>query len=206
VTYSAWVDSLRRAVPSQYASPGGSGVGSVAAYNDWYRANTALTPYADRKWPILCLGFPIALTLASVVARKAGWLGHIDDGKMLPGLIPIYFAPGLVFFLSGVSWFVLLIPGLVIAAGLLAQSLKMITSKWPTKLFLSLLVSGAACIAWWFLVINPQDKTSTDTAWNVFFFSLEVIWAGLFGLGLATLRSVNPPPRVPVLKIRIAGN
>lgn len=206
VSYSAWVESLYRAVPSQYASPGGSGVDLAAAYNNWYRANTALTPFADRKWPILCLGFPIAMTLASIVAKKTGWLGHLEIGQLLLGVIPVYFAPALVFYLSGVSWFALLIPSLALAAYLLALSLKMITSKWPTKLFLGFLISGAACVACWFLIINPQYKSTEDTAWNVFFISIEMIWGGIFGLGLAVPQGVRPPPRSPILESPVTRN
>jgi hypothetical protein len=146
------------------------------------------------------------MTLASLVAKKAGWLGHVEIGQLLPGLIPVYFAPALVFYLSGVSWFALLIPSLAIAAYLLALSLKMITSKWPTKLFLSFLISGAGCVACWFLIINPQYKNTEDAAWYVFFISIEVIWGGIFGLGLADPRSVPQPLQSPIPESRVTRN
>lgn len=127
VSYSARVEKLYKALPSQYPAPG---VDPRAAFDNWYRASTALAPYADRKWPILCLGFPVAMALASLLAKTAGWL-RIGFEQLLPGLVLIYFAPVLVFFLSGVSWFLLFFPSLGLAAGLLALSLRLVTSKRP---------------------------------------------------------------------------
>jgi hypothetical protein len=189
VAYSTWVDTLYSAVPSQYAAPHRSPAEAVAAYENWYRAHTALTKYADRKWPILCLGFPVAMTLASLLALEAGWLPHTDIRKLFPGLLPVYFAPVLVLFLSAVSWFLLLIPSLAFAAYLLTLSVKVITSRKQPGLFLRFLFSGALCLVIWFvfLVLLSGDKSSGDVAGNLFLLALEVMWGGIFGMGLLVL-------------------
>jgi hypothetical protein len=193
--YAAWVDKLYTAVPRQMSD---TGLVTSQSFDRWYLANTALTKYADRKWSILCLGFPVAMTLAMFATRKAGWVGAFSMEKRISGFIPVYFAPAIVLFLSGVSWFLLLIPALALAAYLLSLSLKMITSKWSTKLFLSFLLSGAACVVIWFYFVNQGDKASQDTAWNVFFILLEMLWGGLYGLGLSVPGNVMPPPHPPV--------
>jgi hypothetical protein len=189
--YSASVEKLYRALPRQSSD---SGLVTSESFDKWYRASTALVPHADRKWPILCLGFPIAMTLAMFLTSKAGWLGYFSTEKKIAGLIPVYFAPTMVFYLSGVSWFLLLIPALAIAAGLLSFSLKTITSKWSTKLFLGFLLGAAAFVVLFFYFGNHGDNASTDTAWNVSFLCLEVIWGGLYGLGLtaAAVGSAHP--------------
>jgi hypothetical protein len=194
--YAAWVDKLYSAVPSQMSD---TGLVTSESFDKWYRANTALGKYADRKWPILCLGFPFAMTLAMFVTSKADWLGYFSTEKKIAGLIPVYLTPGMILILSGVSWLVLLIPTLAIAACMLAFSLKTITSKWPTKLFLSFLLSGAACVVWWFQL----GALGQDAAWNITFSSLELIWAGIYGLGLTVPGAVRPPPRPPVLESRV---
>jgi hypothetical protein len=180
VSYSARVEKLYTALPSQYEP----GVDPSAAHERWYRANTALTPYADRKWLILIVGFPLAMTLAALLANQAGWLA-IGVERLLPGLIPVYIAPLLVLFLSAVSFFVLLIPGLGLAACLLALSLLLITSRRQIWFLLGFLLSAAFCAGLGYRAFEPQIKASVDTAWNVFFIWLEVMWGGIFGWSLA---------------------
>jgi len=70
------------------------------SFDNWYRANTSLTKYADRQLVILCLGFPTAITLASLMAWGIGWLRHVPVSLLVAGMAPIYFAPGIVFLLS----------------------------------------------------------------------------------------------------------
>ena len=187
VSYSARVERLYKAVPSQYEP----GVDPSAAYDRWYRANTALTPYADKKWVILVVGFPFAMTLAVLLANQTGWL-TIGLDRLLPGLIPIYIAPLLVLFLSAVSFFVLLIPGLGLAACLLALSLRLITSRRQIWFLIGLLLSAAFCAGFGYQAFDPQVKTSVDTAWNEFFVWLEVIWGSIFGWSLAAADRVRP--------------
>jgi hypothetical protein len=69
--YAAWIDKLLSALPRQMSD---TGLVTSESFDKWYQANTALTKYADRKWPILCFGFPLAMTLAMFVTSKAGWL------------------------------------------------------------------------------------------------------------------------------------
>ena len=196
--YSAWFEKLYNAVPSQYTENGVT----PESHDRWERANTALAPYAGRKWIILCLGFPIAMTLAMSVTSLAGWLGNFSMEKKLAGLIPVYFAPLWVLYLSGVFWFLLLIPALAIAACVLSFSLKTITSKWSPKLFLGFLLGVAAFVVLWFNVGRQGQggKASVDAAWNVAFTFLEMIWGGLYGLGLTVPGDVLPPPRPSVFK------
>jgi hypothetical protein len=200
--YAAWVDTLYSAVPRQMSD---DGLVTSESFDKWYRANTALGPYADRKWTILCLGFPIAMSVAMFVTSKAGWLGYFGTEKKIAGLIPVYFAPGMVLYLSGVSWFLLLIPALAIAACVLSFSLKTITSKWSAKLFLGFLLGVAAFVVLWFNVGSHGQggKASEDAAWNVAFTFLEMIWGGLYGLGLTVPGRAMPPPRPPVLDSRV---
>jgi len=178
--YLSRVEKLYKALPSQYAP----GVDPSAAHERWYRANTALTPYTDGKWLILIVGFPLAITLAALLANQAGWLA-IGLDRLLAGLIPTYIAPLLVLFLSAVSFFVLLIPGLGLAACLLALSLRLITSRRQIWFLLGFLLSAAFCAALGYRAFDPQVKTSVDTAWNVFFIWLEVMWGSIFGWSLA---------------------
>jgi hypothetical protein len=199
--YAAWFEKLYDAVPSQYTDNGVS----PESHDKWERANTALAPYAGRKWIILCLGFPIAMTLAMSVTSLAGWLGNFSMEKMIAGLIPVYLAPPLVFYLSGVFWFLLLIPALAIAACVLSFSLKTITSKWSAKLFLGFLLGVAAFVVLWFNsgTQGQGGKASVDTAWNVSFTFMEMLWGGLYGFGLTVPGRVPPPPRPPLLQSRV---
>lgn len=200
--YAARVEKLYNALPSQYTDTGIT----ASSHEKWYQANNALVPYADRKWSILCLGFPIAMTLAMSATSLAGWLGNFSVEKKIAGLILVYFAPGMVLYLSGVSWFLLLIPTLGIAAFLLAVSLAIITTKWSARLFLGFLLGGAASALCWFHFVNHGDKASQDTAWNVSFLLLEMLWGGLYGFGLTVPGRVLPPPRPPVFQIRAVNS
>lgn len=190
--YAARVEKLYNALPSQYTDTGIT----MESREKWYQANNALAPYADRKWSILCLGFPIAMTLAVSVTSLAGWLGNFSMEKKFAGLVLMYFAAPLVFYFSGLLWLLLLVPGLALAACVLSLSLKTITSKWSAKLFFGFLLGVAAFVFLWFYFGNHGDKASLDTAWNVSFLCLEMIWGGLYGLGLTVRGDVPPPPPV----------
>jgi hypothetical protein len=193
VSYSGWVEALYTANRQKFApAMFGNGGNVIDANKDFYRANVALTKYADRKWPIFCLGFPLAMTLAILITSKAGWLEHhIDNPQTVIGLIPVYCAPGLVLFLSAVSWFILAIPSLVLAAYLLTLSLNLMTSRRPTKFFRTFLVSSAACGTCGLFALLLPHKSSEDIAWRVFFVSLQVAWGGVFGMGLAAPLNVG---------------
>src|SRR5437667_727274 len=129
VWYSAWVDDLYKAMPENpvYSMDPAASRGSFTD-SAWYRTNVRLTKYADRKWPILCLGFPAAMTLALLLAKKTSWLPEVKGSQSLFGLIPLYLVPSLVLFLSAISWYVLFIPGLTTAAWILAITVDKITS------------------------------------------------------------------------------
>jgi hypothetical protein len=186
-SYSSWLDVQVKALHEKYAPGMYGNVGNRSeAFNLFYREQAAMDVYAIRKWTIFCLGFPIALTVAFLLARFAGWLGHINLGQGVAGLGLVYVLPAPVLFLSGVTWFLLTIPCLVGVAVGLAVSLKIITTRWSTKLCLGFLLSCAFCCAW------GWSQPNVDIGWNFFFIPLEVIWAGIFGLGLAV------PPSHPL--------
>jgi hypothetical protein len=191
-SYSSWLDVQVKALHEKYA-PGmyGNAGKRSEAFNLFYREHAAMDVYAIRKWTIFCLGFPIALTVAFFLARFAGWLGHIDLGPGVAGLGLVYILPAPALFLSGVTRFLLTIPCLVGVAVGLAVSLKIITTRWSTKLCLGFLLSCAFCCLWGWSVA----RDSVDMGWNVFFFSLETMWAGIFGLGLVL------PPRARPLQM-----
>ena len=181
VSYSAWVDSLYTA--NYRASPYGS--------ENFSRNALTLANYGNTKWPIFCLGFPLAMTLAFFAAKTAGLLPHIGIRVALVGCLPVYIAPGMILFLSAVSWYVLAIPSLVAAAYLLTVSVHFITSDNSTRFFRRFLLSGAACGAAGLVTLFFTSKIVGDTAWRVFFISLQVVWGGLFGMGLAASKSTG---------------
>jgi hypothetical protein len=162
ISYSSWVDALIKA-------------------ND----TAALHKYSADNVLIFLFEFPVALTLAMLVAKSAGWLGHVNLWQGAAGLMPVYLVPGAVIFLSSITFFALTIPCLAVAALVLALSLKFITSRWSSKLFLGFLISGAISVVFWFLVGIGPAKNNMDMAWSTFFISLHVMWAGIFGMGLA---------------------
>lgn len=208
-SYSAKVEKLYEKLPRQETYIYQPGVSPSEGLDRWYRDKAAVDVKADRKWAILLWGFPLAVTLASLAAKMLGWLEHIDYPQLLPGLVPVYFAPPLIFYLSGVSWFLLLVPSLGIAAALLALSLLIATSKGSINPFRSFfgfmgfLISGAICVVLWFLVGSGPAQNSVDMAWSTFFFSLEVSWAGIFGMGLTGPGSARPVPQSPASGGRI---
>src|SRR5277367_4426027 len=78
-SYSAWVHSLyeeNSTRHTQSSNPQSPGYDPVGADRAWYAQNVSLTKYADRQWPLLCLGFPVAMTLALLVAMGTGWSSH----------------------------------------------------------------------------------------------------------------------------------
>lgn len=190
-SYSSWLDVQVKALHDRYARTVSNGGDPSQAHNSFYREQAAMDQYAVLKWKIFCLGFPVALTTAFFLARFAGWLKHIDLWQGIAGLGVVYLIPALVFYLSGVTWFILTLPCLAGAALALALSHRIITSKWSTKLFLGFLLACAFCCLWGWS-IGRGRRGNVDTGWNVFFTSLEVFWAGIFGLGLALPPKARP--------------
>jgi hypothetical protein len=189
VWYSVWVDDLYKTMPQNpvYSADPSASRGSFSD-SAWYRSNVALTKYADRKWPILCLGFPIALTIALLLAKSIGWLQHVKGSQALVGL-PLYLVPGLILFVSAISWYVLFIPALAAAGWVLAMTVDKIKSK-RSKAFRKFLISGGVCLALWVVVLVVNQKDFGGTAWYVLLTALETIWAGIFGMELAADFSV----------------
>lgn len=136
---------------------------------------------------VLALGFPVAMTMASLVAKKAGWFRHISSGNLWAGLLPMYLIPGPVLFLSVVSRFLLLIPCLAVAAIAVAYLLKAITPTVSIKKVIrafcdTLVCSVLLCVV---LFIVHEQKSPDNLAWNTFYISLTTSWGAIFGMVLA---------------------
>jgi hypothetical protein len=173
VSYARFVNRVYTAIPH----------GSFEAF---YPANVAASQYADRQWPILCLGFPVAITAACLVAKIAGWLDHIETISLLPGLLIVYFVPVLVLFLTAVSWYALFLPALVLAAYLLKLSVKAIVDSPPPKFFRRLLDSAAVCFVFYLVISLFLDPgIHKISGWATLLIGLEVSWACLYGMALS---------------------
>jgi hypothetical protein len=183
-SYSAWVDSLYKANSERQRqmSPGHD---PVAADRAWYAENISLTKYADRQWLILCLGFPVAMSLAMLIAILIGWLPRVPFPRILGALSPVYFAPALVFLFSSVSHLILLLPSLAAAAFLLRLSAEIFASRRPRKFILSLLISATiCCLLWVFLVTRTRGRIGDSLPQTIFFIAMEMAWASFYGKAL----------------------
>ncbi len=154
------------------------------AYERWYAENVRLTKYYDRKWPIFCFSFPVAMSLALLIATGAGWLHRVSAPVMFCALIPVYVAPGLVLALCAVSWFILLIPSLALAGYLLRLSVEIYTSHRPRRFVLTLLIASVCCSVL-YLVTAAMLPLGRDTfASAMFIIVMEMIAGGLYGKAL----------------------
>lgn len=66
--------------------------GCDGAYETWYRHNLEATSYADRARWLMVVSFPVAMTLATILAMCLGWLPNIRSRLLLllPGLGVLY--------------------------------------------------------------------------------------------------------------------
>ncbi len=187
-SYSAWVSSLPKADAESHQmglddlrSPN---YDPTKTYERWYAENIRLTKYYDRKWPIFCFSFPVAMSLALLIAAGAGWLQRVSAPIMFSALIPVYFAPGLVLALCAVSWFILLIPSLALAGYLLRWSVEIYTSHRPRRFVLTLLIASVCCSVLYLIAaaMLPLGRDAFPSA--IFIIAMEMIAAGLFGKAL----------------------
>lgn len=189
-SYSAWVQSLyaaNSAQRSQYSDPLRGNYDPARGYQVWYAENVRLTKYADRQWTILCLGFPMALTLATFVCMAAGWLPRLEFGRIIPALLIVYGATVAVLFLTAVSRVILSLPGLILMAFLLARSVELATTRKSPRLLAKLCVALLACCLLWLLIAVYQSADSHSTAASsVFLCAIEISWAALYGKSLAS--------------------
>jgi hypothetical protein len=112
--------------------------------------------------------------------------GH-QRRELLPGVVPIFAAPGLALLLTAML-LPLALPGMVLAGGLIVLSLKIITARWSTRLCLCFLASGTACIVLWFVVL--VSSAPPELPGEIMVSTIELIWGGIFGLWLAVPRRV----------------
>jgi hypothetical protein len=191
-SYSNWVESLYSANSTRHLQM--ESYNPSGAFQMWYAQNVRLTKYADRQWFILCLGFPLGLTLATFVSMGAGWLPGLSFQKALPALLPTYFAPAIVFFVSAISYMILLPVGMIFAAFVLVSSVKLATSCKPDRLLRNLLIAGTGAIVLLFFLFSRQKSTVSDAGpANAFLYVVECSWAALYGRSLA-----RPAPPTPL--------
>ncbi len=142
-TYSASVAELYRNLPSQLPPSQGPCTRPFDGLSQLVSGKrAAATPRADRQWAILCLGFPLAMTLALVIVAMTGLLEKASLSRVLLGAAPLYLAPVLVLGLSAVSRGLLLIPALAADAYLLVLSLESHHSQMVRSIFSRLPVFG----------------------------------------------------------------
>lgn len=62
----------------------------VGAYESWYRRNQEATSGTDRAHLFTVFGFPVAMTVASILAMSLGWLPNVSFRRLFPGLALLY--------------------------------------------------------------------------------------------------------------------
>jgi hypothetical protein len=116
----------------------------------------------------------------------AGWLPGLSFEKALPALLPTYFAPAIVFFISVISYMLLLPVGMIFAAFTLVSSVKLATSRKPEGLLRNLLIAGTGATVLLFLLFSRQKSTVSDAGpANAFLYVVKGSWAALYGRSLA---------------------
>ncbi len=84
--YAAWVSGL-------FANRG-EGIYCIhncqGAYESWYRNNLHAAHYASITPRLLVLSFPVAMTVAIILAMILGWLPNVKIRNLLPGLFLLY--------------------------------------------------------------------------------------------------------------------
>lgn len=185
-------DAIYKALPNQVVTSGNPS----RAFEEWYRANTAATPFADRQWVIFALGFPLAIFVALITTKMLGWLPHIAPERIVAGMVPVFVAPGIAFLMTAMM-LPLAVPGIVLAAALIVLSLKIITTRWSAWLWLVLLGSGAACVVLWFVVV--ASPAPPELPGEIMVTTIELLWGGVFGLWLAE------PKRLEAKRIALSG-
>lgn len=195
---SAWLGSLSRANQERRAESDNSlspGYHPGKADEIWEAENIRISKYADRFRPIFYLSFPVALNLALVVALGAGWLPRFSVPRMFAAMIPVYLAPGLVILLSGLSWGLLLIPTLALAAYLMRWSVEILTSRRPQRFVLTLLISIVLCSLLYVVVGTIfGDRNGEPIASAIFIITMEMTAAGLYGKSLTPPIGFAPQP------------
>lgn len=62
----------------------------VGAYQSWYRHNQEAASATDHVHLFSVFGFPVAMTLATVLAMSLGWLPNVSVPRLFPGLALLY--------------------------------------------------------------------------------------------------------------------
>jgi hypothetical protein len=201
--YSVWVSGLyAHAGPGIYCVQNCPG-----AYESWYRHNLEATSYAQLTPRILVFGFPIAMTLATILAVSLGWLPNIRIRRLLPGLWLLYCGSVATAVLAVLSFSLgmsaILFP-LALAFGLLAAGVYLyspvlaravLTGRDPSiggesgRLFFALLISAPLGV-----IIGEVLHWLLPTF--ILTYGIQVALGAVFGASLA-LPPVSPQ-RLPV--------
>ena len=196
--YAAGVDSLYRANNERRAESDNS---SWSGYNPtqteqiWETENLRIVREVDHTFPVLCLSFPLAISFALLIAIGAGWLPRFPFPRMIGALIPIYLAPPLVVYVCVLSRCFLLILGVALAACLLRLSVAILTSHWPSRFVLTLVISNVICSLLYVVVgASIGSRSGEPFAKGIFLIATEVIAAGLYGKSLTHPASLMPQP------------
>ena len=194
--YSAWVDSLylanseRRAESDDFRLPD---YNPAKADQVWAAENIRLTKYADRKWPLFCFGFPLAMTFALLISRVAGWLPRVPFPRVMGALVPIYISPALLLVSYALSRGLLLIPAIALAAYLLKLSIAILTSHWPRRFVLTLVLVSVLCSLLYVAVASiATDRNAEPFAIGLFIIANEVVAAVLYAGALLPPLATNP--------------
>jgi hypothetical protein len=205
-SYSAWVSSRYEANydrQRQGSNPLSHSYDQVAADRAWYKENIALTKYADRQWWILCLGFPVAMSMAMLIATLLGWLPRVGSSRVFGAHVLLYLAPSIVLFFSAISRFILLLPSLVAAAFLLRWSAEIFSARRPRNFVWALLISGTVisllCLV---LASLPRSGIGNRLPQTFFVVSLEVACAGLYGRALTSSTTSAVEPKAKSVGVR----
>lgn len=186
--YDAWVDSFYRAnnerrTESDHSS--WSGYNPARTDQIWQTENMRIIREVDHTLPVLCLSFPLAISFALLIATGAGWLPRFPFSRMVAALIPIYLAPPLVLFVCAVSRCLLLILGLALAACLLRLSVAILTSHWPRRFVLKLVIATVVCSRLYLAAaVIIGNRNAEPFAKGMFLIATEVIAAVLYAKSL----------------------
>jgi hypothetical protein len=195
--YAAGVDSLYRANNERRAesdNPSWSGYNPARTEEIWQTENMRIAREVDHTFPVFCLSFPLAISIALLIAAGAGWLPRFSFPRMIAALIPIYLAPLLVIFVCVLSRCLLLILGIALAACLLKLSVAILTSHWPRRFVLTLVICNVICSLLYVAAAGNGNRGAEPFAKGMFLIATEVIAAGLYGKSLTHPASLMPQP------------
>jgi len=181
-------------------------------YETWYRRNQEAANYASVTPRLVVLSFPVAMTLAAILAMTLGWLPDIKIGRLLPGLAFLY-GGGVATAMLAVLSFVFCLSGILlplgIVLGLLAAAVyfysPVLTRAVVTGKDLGIRVSDNGGIFYALLLSSPFGLIIGAVLHQLFptfilTYGIEVALGATFG---ASLASPRVSPQRPLVHPRI---